>query len=368
MRLRSRAIGEPNGNDATVVRDSANKDTGNPGITAAAASRRRPWGLRRVLGGLLGVYVGIPVLVKLCPSIMAHMVFAQMFRWPLAPPLSNPEAYGLIGARNFYLPSKDGIQLGVWHILPADLTQRVERKEASFNQALSHSNPVILYLHGNSNTRGGSHRVDLYKIFAGLNYHVVSFDYRGYGDSTGSPTEEGICEDALMVHSWVKKHAGNSPVFLWGHSLGTGVTSKVTRKLCEEGNCPAGIVLEAPFTSTREECSGHPFAQPWRYFPWFDWFFTDGLEANNIYFESDKHVAAVTCPLLILHAEDDFIVPFRLGKKLYEIAKETRPRDAGPVNFIGYDRSHGYGHKYICNSPALPQVIREFVEGSPQKV
>ncbi|KAI8482658.1 Protein abhd12b [Branchiostoma belcheri] len=190
----------------------------------------------------------------------------------------------------------------------------------------------------------------------------------GYGDSTGSPTEEGICEDALVVHSWVKKHAGNSPVFLWGHSLGTGVTSKITRKLCEEGNCPAGVVLEAPFTSTREECSGHPFAQPWRYFPWFDWFFTDGLEANNIYFESDKHVAAITCPLLILHAEDDFIVPFRLGKKLYEIAKETRPKGAPPVHFIGYDRSHGYGHKYICNSPALPQVIREFVEGLPQKV
>ncbi|XP_019636615.1 PREDICTED: monoacylglycerol lipase ABHD12-like [Branchiostoma belcheri] len=361
MRLRSRAIGEQNGSHtATAACESANK-----GITASRG--RSPWGLRRVLGGLLGVYVGIPVLVKLCPSIMAHVVFAQMLRWPLAPPLTDLEAYGLSGARNFYLPSTDGIKLGVWHILPADL--KVEKKdEASFNQALSQSNPVILYLHGNSNTRGGSHRVDLYKIFAGLNYHVVSFDYRGYGDSTGSPTEEGICEDALVVHSWVKKHAGNSPVFLWGHSLGTGVTSKITRKLCEEGNCPAGVVLEAPFTSTREECSGHPFAQPWRYFPWFDWFFTDGLEANNIYFESDKHVAAITCPLLILHAEDDFIVPFRLGKKLYEIAKETRPKGAPPVHFIGYDRSHGYGHKYICNSPALPQVIREFVEGLPQKV
>ena len=97
-----------------------------------------------------------------------------------------------------------------------------------------------------------------------MGYHVICFDYRGYGDSTGSPSEAGLVHDALTVYKWVLERRGESKVFVWGHSLGTGVACHLGRKIFEiidSGDetmrAPEGIVLESPFSNLKEEVSHH---------------------------------------------------------------------------------------------------------------
>lgn len=123
-------------------------------------------------------------------------------------------------------------------------------------------NTVILYLHGNTASRGSGHRLDVYKMLRNLGYHVIALDYRGYGDSDPiSPTEEGVVRDAMTVYNYICNITTN-PVIIWGHSLGTGVATNMLSQLNymnEKG--PKGVILESPFTNIRDEIRQHPFAR-----------------------------------------------------------------------------------------------------------
>ncbi|XP_062427350.1 lysophosphatidylserine lipase ABHD12 isoform X3 [Rhea pennata] len=221
---------------------------------ATAAGMKRPLGrryglwfrLRRLLIWLLGVYIAIPFLVKLCPAIQAKLVFLNFVRVPYFIDLKRPQDQGLNHTCNYYLQPEEDVTVGVWHTVPAALWKNARGKDQLwFEDALGSSHPVILYLHGNAGTRGGDHRVELYKVLSSLGYHVVSFDYRGWGDSIGSPSERGMTYDALHVFDWIKARSGDNPVYIWGHSLGTGVATNLVRRLCERGKC-GGWMLFGP--------------------------------------------------------------------------------------------------------------------------
>lgn len=222
---------------------------------------------------------------------------------------------------------------------------------------------VVLYLHGNTATRGSGHRSEVYKLLRHLNYHVFSFDYRGYADSDPvPPSEDGVVRDALMVFEYIANLTSN-PIFIWGHSLGTGVATHMCAKLAhmkERG--PRGVILESPFTNIRDEIRLHPFSRPFRHLPWFDYMISQPMYDNRLRFESDKHVGEFPQPIMIMHAEDDVVVPFRLGYQLYRTALDTRRRSWGPVEFHRFDRTHGYGHKYLCRAPELPGLVEQFIE------
>lgn len=128
-------------------------------------------------------------------------------------------------------------------------------KDAYENVLKNATLPVILYMHGNSGNRASSHRVELYKLFQNLDYHLICYDYRskdivlknniiynvnwnnfemkikfssflliGYGDSENADLSEmGVVTDSKFVLEWIMKIVnGSAPVFVWGHSLGTG--------------------------------------------------------------------------------------------------------------------------------------------------
>lgn len=79
---------------------------------------------------------------------------------------------------------------------------------------------VVLYLHGNTGSRGATHRVELYKVMRRLGYHVIAIDYRGYGDSVNEPpSEKAVVRDALNAYYYIA-NLTNNPVLLYGHSLG----------------------------------------------------------------------------------------------------------------------------------------------------
>uniref|UniRef100_A0ACB8GAS3 Monoacylglycerol lipase abhd12 n=1 Tax=Sphaerodactylus townsendi TaxID=933632 RepID=A0ACB8GAS3_9SAUR len=271
------------------------------------------------------------------------------------------------------------------HTVPAALWKDAQGKDQLwYEDTLGSNSPVILYLHGNGGTRGGEHRVELYKVLSSFGYHVVTFDYRGWGDSIGSPSESGLTYDALHVFDWIKARSGDNPVYIWGHSLGTGnhsgkgkkqgapgnfsgvephtrhiehhcsraeeffscrttiqdapchlslicrVATNLVRRLCERETPPDALILESPFTNIREEARSHPFSVIYRYFPGFDWFFLDPITSSGIKFANDENVKHISCSLLILHAEDDPVVPFHLGKKvLYKFPMPTHLNELG---------------------------------------
>ncbi|KAF3824583.1 hypothetical protein GH733_009917 [Mirounga leonina] len=305
--------------------------------------------------------------------------------------------------------------LEFWHTVPAVWWKDAQGKDQMwYEDTLASSRPIILYLHGNAGTRGGDHRVELYKVLSSLGYHVVTFDYRGWGDSVGTPSERGMTYDALHVFDWIKARSGDNPVYIWGHSLGTGVATNLVRRLCERETPPDALILESPFTNIREEAKSHPFSvarvealasvgstvsEPvlpgccWELWEPILWAATRGQFGSLLSTESGAagrpstalvgpqvgpetpdlspgpwsssisslSVKHISCSLLILHAEDDPVVPFQLGRKLYNIAAPSRSFRDFKVQFIPFHSDLGYRHKYIYKSPELPRILREFL-------
>jgi len=309
------------------------------------------------------LFIALPFLFKYTPWIQRNLVFLPFVKWPKNVNFSAPDAEGLPATRNFYLETEPGVRVGVWHILPRSLMEEGgAREDTWYEEALADDRPVVMYLHGNSAHRAGPHRVELYQVLRQLDCHVVCFDYRGYADSTMVlPNETGVVSDAKAVYNWLVARTGSSPLLVWGHSLGTAVSSHLVADLCVEGTRPCGLVLESPFNNIFDEIRNHPMSWVWRKMPWFDWFFTDALAASDLGFVSDQRIALIDIPVLIMHAKDDVVVPFKLGKALYETALQVREPGWRKVEFEEFSEEFGYAHKFICRAPELPEIVRRFI-------
>ncbi|XP_046676381.1 LOW QUALITY PROTEIN: lysophosphatidylserine lipase ABHD12-like [Homalodisca vitripennis] len=223
---------------------------------------------------------------------------------------------------------------------------------------------VFLYLHGSAGTRTSSHRLRLYRLVNQLGYHLVTFDYRGYGDSTGQPlTESDLVRDAITVFTWLRDRVVTGNIFVWGHSLGTGVGAHLAKEIQSRSEKIKGLVLEAPFNNMKDEFRANPMAETISSLPMFEDFFIKPLEENDLAFESDKHLMNTSVPILILHAKDDKIIPYSLAEKLYQTVITSR-KDPETVKLIGYDSRLGYGHYNITLDPDLNTTISLFVEKS----
>lgn len=186
----------------------------------------------------------------------------------------------------------------------------------------------------------------------------------GYGDSSGEPSEAGLTSDALYLYQWVKQQSRGSFVCLWGHSLGTGVASNVAVKLQEAGSPLDALILQAPYTRIGEVVVLHPLAKMYMFLPGFESLLWSILERNNIEFANDKNLKTLTSPLLILHAEDDNIVPYRMGLKLYQISLQAQKQHNTDVQveMISYAANHGFSHNGIYLDPNLSNVVQGFLQ------
>ncbi|XP_030860915.1 lysophosphatidylserine lipase ABHD12 isoform X2 [Gorilla gorilla gorilla] len=342
------------------------------GMKRALGRRKGVWlRLRKILFCVLGLYIAIPFLIKLCPGIQAKLIFLNFVRVPYFIDLKKPQDQGLNHTCNYYLQPEEDVTIGVWHTVPAVWWKNAQGKDQMwYEDALASSHPIILYLHGNAGTRSScvreatrSQRRGRPSTETGLlrGQGRGPVWHQGWGDSVGTPSERGMTYDALHVFDWIKARSGDNPVYIWGHSLGTGVATNLVRRLCERETPPDALILESPFTNIREEAKSHPFSVIYRYFPGFDWFFLDPITSSGIKFANDENVKHISCPLLILHAEDDPVVPFQLGRKLYSIAAPARSFRDFKVQFVPFHSDLGYRHKYIYKSPELPRILREFL-------
>ncbi|CAG9855792.1 unnamed protein product [Phyllotreta striolata] len=317
------------------------------------------------------VYVIVPIAFKYSYKFQTHIVFLNYVHLPFNANYTHPETYGLPNSRNFYLQTEDDMKLGVWQMLPNDFQEPsnkndIKTKEEYFEKALGNGQDVIIYMHGNAGSRLTGHRIELYKILRKY-FHVIAFDYRSYGDSTNdSPSEDKLVSDSIFMYNWVANRTKGN-VYVWGHSLGTSIALHSLSILRKRHLQPKGIVLEAPFNNMREEVSEFPLAKFFRFLPWFESTITQPLVDSGFTFESDRFICRVDSPILILHAEDDNVVPFKLGKKLFEEAKRCRRENQGNVVFYRFEGKHKYSHKNIYKAPDLETALGIFIRGTKKK-
>lgn len=320
--------------------------------------------MKRLVSLLVALYASVPVVLYLFPWTLNYAVFAHLVKLPLLVDLGRPEDV-LNYTRNFYLSTEEGISVGVWHTLPASQWEEAAGKSPEwYQETLGDDRPVIIYLHGNIGTRAKNNRVQLVKILSAAGYHVLSLDYRGFGDSTGEPSEAGLTTDALHLYNWVMQRSRGSLVCLWGHSLGTGVATNTAVKILEQGSAVDALILEAPYTKIGQVVVNHRLAKLYRFLPGFKDLLEYLLEENNIVFANDKNLEILTSPLLILHAEDDHVVPYHMGQQLYEISLQAQRKSNTDVQvkMISYEASRGYAHSHMYLDPNLSEEVGKFLQ------
>lgn len=344
--------------------------------------------------GLIVFHVAIvPIIFKYSKAFRRNLVFINFIQWPINVDFDEPSASGIDGARNLSIEYHSKIdncevKIGMWHILPETVYERLkdnikppcdkEELNRIFDEELATtSSPIILYCHGNSNSRVANHRIQLYQFFQKMDFHTITFDYRGYGDSTNlKPTEAGVVEDALVVYEWLNSIVGKytkPPIFVWGHSLGTAISSHLLGNLQElsmtllERNTPLplpnGLILEAPFNNLADEVAKIPFSKLVTWLPYFEATFVAPFRTNKEQtFKTDEHLSKQKkLPVLILHAKDDVIVPFIVGVKLFRSIQSSRKEDDAKVQLHAITKDERLGHSYICNYKNLDIIIRKFI-------
>ena len=164
---------------------------------------------------------------------------------------------------------------------------------------------TILFLHGNA----GSLENRIHKInhFKDINVNFLLLAWRGFSGNKGKPTEKGLYEDAKSAIRWLKnKGIKEENIIIYGESLGTGVATEIA-----QNKNFAGVILETPFTSMVSVGKSH--------YP----FFPVSILLKDKY-ENDKKIKNIKSPILIMHGEVDKLVPFWMGKKLYNLANEPK--------------------------------------------
>ncbi len=223
-----------------------------------------------------------------------------------------PATAGWAAARELTLETTDGGRVIVWHLAPEG------------------DRPVILYFHGN----GGSLRLRAER-FAALTADgtgLVALSYRGYGGSSGTPSEQGLFRDAEAAYRFAAEHYPTRRIVPWGESLGTGVAVAIAAE-----HPVGGLVLESPFTSTADIAAA------------IYWFLPVRLLMQD-QFHSDDRIARVTAPVLVMHGDRDGVVPIRYGERLFAMIKSSK-------QFV---RFTGGGHSDLDAFGAL-DAVRNFL-------
>lgn len=201
--------------------------------------------------------------------------------------LTTPRAHGL-DYEQLTLTTPDSEKLDTWFV------------------SAPQSRGVVLFLHGNAGNL--SHRIDSIAMFHRLGYSVLIFDYRGYGRSTGKPSEAGLHQDAQTAWDYLTKTRGIAPgrIVLFGESLGGALAAELAAR-----EKPGALVLASVLISAPELAAD---LYPWLPTRWL----------VRLRYDTRAALAKVQSPVLIAHSPDDEIVPFRHGQTLFDTATEPK--------------------------------------------
>lgn len=201
--------------------------------------------------------------------------------------------------------------------------------------------PTVLYLHGARwNLHGSVFRMERW---IDMGFSVLAIDYRGFGDSTNLlPSEQTAYHDALAaLHELARRQPDPTRRFIYGHSLGGAIAIDLAAR--SDDVTVAGIVVESSFTSIR----GVLTTMDWGHLPGVGLFVTQR-------FASDRKLAAITQPLLILHGTGDRVVPHTMSDELYAAASSV------PKGLKRLVKLDGASHSGSVRDPAYAEAVESF--------
>lgn len=239
-------------------------------------------------------------------------VMQRDLMYPRNPARAEVPSVDLPGVEETMLTTSDGERLVAWVVPPRE------------------GKPVLLFFHGNAGNFGRGIRQTRFRALTEDGTGLFAVNYRGYGGSTGAPTEEGLLLDARAAYAAAATRFGAERLIGYGESLGTGVVLK----LAAEQPLPA-VILEAPYLST---ASVAQLVYP--YVP-------IALLMKD-QFHSDQVIGKVHAPLLVLHGERDSVIPFSQGQALYELANP-------PKRFIRFPQGN---HENLPAFGSVPEIRR----------
>lgn len=265
---------------------------------------RRPWWMTPWKRWLLIVTMPVAGMVVMLVSLQRSLIYQPFVEKPLS---AQQAGFGSGRAHDVITKSEDGLDLHGWLILAKGHAAGTGKE---LDAKLAEGRPIALYFGGNAANR--SYRTPEVEALASAGADVLIFDYRGYGDNFGEPSEEGLARDALAVWRFATESKKIEPgrIVLFGESLGGGVAVRLAEEFCQKQTPPGGLILRSTFSSLTDAGSFH--------FPWLPvrWLLLDR-------FPSEQRIRNVTCPLLQFHGTRDTIVPFPLGQKLFVAASDN---------------------------------------------
>lgn len=262
-----------------------------------------------VIGGLL--------LKGLVGAAESKLVF-----FPYKGEDENPASLG-IPYSSLRIDTADGERLAAWQLEP-------EQPIAD-----------VVYFHGN----GGNLSVWLPILAAlhRLNLRVLAVDYRGYGLSTGSPSEDGVYRDAEAVVRYAASRRAAEPwrpLVFWGRSLGGPIAASATRVVT-----PDGLVLESAFVDKAAVVRAHPVLRVLNLF-------------SSYRFPTVDLLKGFRNPVLVMHGDRDSVIPYTLGRELYD-------RLPPPKQFVAIEGAN-HNDLFDISRKAYWQPVLAFIAGLPR--
>jgi hypothetical protein len=227
----------------------------------------------------LGVYLAIAAYL--------FVMQARLIYFPDRTLDASPQDIGL-AYEPMHLRAADGVAISGWFVPHEGATA------------------AVLLLHGNGGNM--SNMLDHVAFYHELGYSTLLIDYRGYGESEGTPSERGLYADGEAAWRYLRETRGYAAhdVVLVGLSLGGGVASHLAAR-----EAPGALILDSTFTSMVDLA--------WAHYPWLP----VPLLLRHRYLTAER-IGAVNAPLLLIHSRDDRLIPFSHAERLYSLARDPK--------------------------------------------
>ncbi|MGB5178343.1 MAG: alpha/beta hydrolase [Gammaproteobacteria bacterium] len=254
-------------------------------------------------------------------GITLYLYFSQsrMLYYPELPSRALDATPADIGLpfETIHLTTEDGIQLHAWYV-PAVAARG-----------------TLLFNHGNAGNI--AHRLDSIRLFNSLGLNVLIYDYRGFGESGGKPSEQGTYRDARAAWDYLHENRAIAArrIVILGRSLGAAIAVDLASQVPS-----AGVILESAFTSVPDMAA--------HLYPWLPVRFLVRYK-----YDSAVKIGRISSPLLMMHSRDDEIIPFSQGEELFAHANE-------PKRFLELNGGHNDGHH--ASHEAYTKALQQFLD------
>lgn len=245
-------------------------------------------------------------------SVAVLFVSQRNFIYHPDPTVPRASLYGVADMDVITAATEDGLELSAW-----------------YGEPQSNDKPVIVLFHGNAGHIGI--RAFKARLLMDNGYGFLLAEYRGYGGNDGKPSEQGFYKDGRAYINWLKNQGiSEDRIVLYGESIGSGTAVQ----MAAEFSAAHALILETPFTDLPAVAQRHMIFVP------------TGLLMKDR-FDNGSKIGALNMPVLILHGKRDVVVPYKIGKALFDRATEPKQMETFPHGGHNDLYMHGAGLKIL---------------------